>query len=397
MDKTVIIKNLKLYTMDDYGIIENGYICIENGKITRVSEGEPVGLSGEIIDGRGGYMFPGFIDGHTHLGIIENAISFEGDDCNETNDPITPQLRGIDGINAMDPCFGEALRAGITCVAIGPGSANPIGGQFCIVKTHGVRIDNMVIKAPSAMKFALGENPKGVYHGKSQTPETRMATVSLIREALMKAKKYAEALDRVDAASDGVDDCEEPEFDFKCEALLPVIRREIPAHFHAHRADDIFTAIRIAKEFNLKYNLVHCTEGRLIADEIASEEVGVFVGPNLCDRSKPELRELSFANPSALDWAGVAIGLTTDHPVIPLEYLPLCASLAVKAGMDEYNAFRAITINPARILGIDHRVGSIREGKDADLVIFDGNPLNVMTKVRCVFSDGRLVHGSLNE
>lgn len=387
----MIIKNVKIYTMEEpHGIIEKGYVEIENGKIARVGEGEPAG-GGEVCDGRGGWLFPGFIDGHTHLGIIENALGFEGDDCNETSDPVTPQLRAIDGINPMDPCFGEALRAGVTCVAVGPGSANPVGGQCCVLKTHGVRVDKMVLRAPSAIKFALGENPKGVYHAKNQAPETRMATAALIREALMKAKKYAEAWDKAAAEEDD----EEPEFDFKCEALLPLVRGEVPAHFHAHRADDIFTAMRIAREFNLKYSLVHCTEGQMIAHEIAAEGVGAFVGPNLCDRSKPELKALSFANPSALDAAGVLIGLTTDHPVIPAEYLPLCASLAVKAGMDEYHAFRAITINPAKILGIDHRVGSIRPGKDADLVLFDGNPLAVMTRVRCVFCDGQPVCGDL--
>lgn len=389
----MIIRNLKIYTMDDAGIIENGYVCIDEGKITRVGTGEPE-CTGEVYDGRGGWLFPGFIDGHTHLGIIENALSFEGDDCNEMSDPITPQLRGIDGINPMDQCFTEALRSGVTCVGVGPGSANPIGGQFCVIKTSGVRIDNMTIKAPSAMKFALGENPKGVYHGKNQSPETRMATVSLMREALLKAKKYSEAMQKAQNADED-EECDEPEFDFKSEALLPVIRGEMPAHFHAHRADDIFTAIRIAKEFNLNYALIHCTEGRLIAQELAKDGVRAFVGPNLCDRSKPELRELSFKNPSELDKAGVMIALTTDHPVIPVEYLTLCASLAVKAGMDEYNAYKAITINPARILGVDDRVGSIKEGKDADLVIFDGNPLEVMTKVRCVIADGKTAFGAI--
>ncbi len=388
----MIIKNLKIYTMESDKIIENGYIKIESGKIAAVCAGEPP-VDTDTLDGGGGWCFPGFIDGHTHLGIIENAISFEGDDCNEMSDPVTPQLRAIDGINPMDKCFSEAVAAGITCVGIGPGSANPIGGQFCISKTHGMRIDSMTLKSPSAMKFALGENPKGVYHGKNQTPETRMATVSLIREALLKAKRYSEALIKAKESED--EDIEEPELDFKSEALLPVVRGELTAHFHAHRADDIFSAIRIAKEFDLKYSLIHCTEGRLIADELAKEGVGAFIGPNLCDRSKPELRELSFRNPSELDSAGVKIALTTDHPVIPVEYLPLCASLAIKAGMDEYSALQAITINPAQMLGISERVGSIEAGKDADIVIFGGNPFEVMTKVRCVFIDGKLVFGSL--
>ncbi len=379
----MIIKNVTVYTMEeDTGIIENGYVEINDGKITDVGEctdGSPCGL-----------LFPGFIDGHTHIGIIEDSLTFEGDDVNETGEPVTPQLRGIDAINPMDRCFRESLEAGITCVAAGPGSANPIGGSFCAMKTHGKRIDSMLLKETAAIKFALGENPKGVYHGKNQMPETRMASAALIRETLHKAKKYSEDLDKYNNA-DPEDDVDRPEFDIKLEALVPLIKKEIPAHFHAHRADDIFTAIRIAKEFDIDYAIVHCTEGYLVADELVKDNVRAFCGPNLNDRSKPELKNLSFKNPGVLAKEGLEIGITTDHPVIPLKYLPLCAALAVKEGMSREDAYKALTINPAKILGIDQRVGSIKVGKDADLVLFDKDPLDIFSEVKSVFINGEKV------
>lgn len=379
------IENVRILTMEkEVGVIECGYVVIENGKIAEI--GPYAG------DGSGGWLMPGFIDGHTHLGMLEDSLGFEGDDLNETSEPICPQLRAIDAINPMDRCFSEARAAGITCVAAGPGSANPIGGQFAVIKTAGHWIDRMVVAAPAAMKFALGENPKEVYHGKNQSPETRMATVALIRETLMKAKKYSEAMLRSQQEPEEDEEVpDEPEFDSKMDALMPVIRGELCAHFHAHRADDIFTAVRIAREFDLRYTLVHCTEGHLIAEDLAEIGVNALVGPNLCDRSKPELRELAFENPGILHNAGVLVGITTDHSVVPIQYLPLCASLAVKAGMPWEAALEAITINPARILGVDDRVGSIRVGKDADLVLTDGDPLAMMTKVKQVWIDGKTI------
>jgi imidazolonepropionase-like amidohydrolase len=380
------IENVKIYTMEpDTGIIDCGYVEIENGKITGIGKYDG--------DGSGGYLLPGLIDAHTHLGLIGDSLSFEGDDVNETGDSVTPHLRGLDAINPFDRCFADARAGGITCVAAGPGSANPIGGQFCAIKTAGIRVDSMVVTNPAAMKFAMGENPKSVYHGKNQPPETRMMTAAIIREYLSKAKKYSDAVLKAkqQPEKDDEDENEEPDFDMKMEALMPVVRGELAAHFHAHRADDIFTAIRISREFGLRYSIVHCTEGYLIADELKKDGVTAIVGPNLCDRSKPELSALSFENPVVLSRAGIDIAITTDHPVIPLQYLPLCASLAVKAGMDTYEALRAITINPARILGIDNRVGSVKAGKDADLVLFDGNPLDVMTRVKRVIINGETV------
>jgi len=373
------IENVKIFTMDEeVKIIDCGYVCFENNRITEIGKCDG--------DSSNGWLFPGFIDAHTHLGLIEDSLSFEGDDINETGDPFVPHLRSIDAINPLDRTFEEARQNGVTCVAAGPGSANPIGGQICVLKTAGRRIDNMVIKEPAALKFAFGENPKMVYHGKNQMPETRMTTAAIIRENLFKAVKYNTAMDKANEPVEEAPD--EPDFDIKLESLRRVIKGDIPAHFHAHRADDIFTAIRIAKEFNLKYVLIHCTEGHLIADELTKENVCAVIGPNICDRSKPELKSLTFENPKILDENNIKICITTDHPVIPVNYLTLCAALAVKSGMNMYNAFKAITINPAEILGVDDKIGSIKIGKDADLVLFDGNPLDIMTKVKKVWING---------
>ena len=379
------IENVKLFTMEeDTGTIACGYVEFEDGKITDLGR-----MNG---NGENGWLFPGLIDAHTHLGLIGDALNFEGDDVNETGEPVTPQLRGLDGLNPLDRCFSDARKGGVTAVMSGPGSANPIGGQFLALKTAGIRVDNMVIREPAAMKFALGENPKGVYHGKNQLPETRMATAALIRENLRKAQKYAQQLDAHNDP-DNEDAPDEPDFDAQCEALIPVIRGEEQAHFHAHRADDIFTAIRLAKEFSLDYVLIHCTEGHLIADELAKEGARAIVGPNLCDRSKPELLNLDFSNPAKLDEAGVLVALTTDHTVTPVQYLPLCAALAVRHGMDFERAFRAVTVNPAKILGLEDRIGSIRPGKDADFALFDGDPMDLRTRVAASWIDGRRIVG----
>jgi len=380
----MLIKNVKIYTMDDsLGVIENGYLKAENGKITEIGscDGEP----------SGGILFPGFIDGHTHLGLAEDSLDFEGDDTNETGDPVTPQLSAVDGLNPFDRCFEEARAGGITCVAVSPGSANPIGGRISVIKTAGHRADKMIVKSPVAIKFAMGENPKSVYHSKNQSPETRMATSAMIRENLIKARKYKEALERAQATYGTDDEVDEPDFDIKCDSLIPLLNGEVSAHFHAHRADDIFTAIRIAKEFSLKYSIVHCTEGHLVPDELAEEGITAFVGPNLCDRSKPELKNSTFKNPAILSKAGIKFGITTDHPVVPLQYLPLCAALACKNGMDRNEALRAITIYPAEILGVADRVGSIAVGKDADLVLFDRDPFDIMSEVKGVWIDGKAV------
>jgi imidazolonepropionase-like amidohydrolase len=311
-----------------------------------------------------------------------DGMRAEGDDLNEGTDPSSPHLRAVDAINPMDRTFGEALEAGVTCVAAGPGSANPVSGQFAVIKTHGKRIDDMIIKEPACMKFALGENPKMFYGEKNQTPETRMATAAIIRENLLKAKKYGEKK----ACGD-----DEPDFDMKLEALLPVINKEIPAHIHAHRADDIFTAVRICKEFDINYAIVHCTEGHLIAQELAKEKVRAIIGPVLCDRSKPELKNLELKNAKVLSEAGILFAIATDHPETPAQYLPYCAAMAVKGGLDFYEALKAITINPAVILGIDNILGSIEAGKRADLVLWDGSPLEILSRADLVIAGGEIV------
>ncbi len=380
--------NAKIFTMED-NIIDNGYIKIQDGKIIEVSNGAPAEISDEDINALGKNVYPGFIDAHTHLGIIEDSLGFEGDDCNEETDPVTPHLRVIDGINPFDKCFEEALDAGITCVLTSPGSANTICGEISAIKTFGRRIDDMVIKNV-AMKFALGENPKTVYNDKSETPVTRMATVALIREALFKAKKYKDDLDR--SITD--EEYDAPEYDMKCEALLPLLNKQVSAHFHCHRADDIFTAIRICKEFDIECVLVHATEGHKIADIIAKENIKAIVGPVICDRSKPEMKSLDTKNAGVLLNEGVQIALFTDHPVIPVQYLFMSGAISIKNGLSQQKALEAITINSARICNIDDRVGSISIGKDADLCIIDGDPFDIMSSPLAVIINGQVVRNN---
>ncbi len=380
------ITNARLVPVDA-PIIENGYIDIENGVITAIGKTTAPLTDVTLFDAEGATVFPGFIDAHCHLGMWEDGLDFEGDDGNEDTDPATPHLRAVDAINPLDHCFKEAREAGVTTVVTGPGSANPIGGQLCAIKTAGLCTDDMIVKAPLAMKMALGENPKNTYHGKSQSPVTRMATAAIIREQLRHALEYDKQLKK--AAVD--DDTDEPEFDAKCEALLPVVRGELPVHFHAHRLDDILTARRIAEEFSLQYVIVHGTAAHLAADLLARDHIDVLSGPLLCDRSKPELKELTPASPALLHEAGVRLALITDHPVIPLQYLGVCAGLAMREGLPCEAALRAITLDAAAIVGIADRVGSLTAGKDADLVLFDQDPFTVAAKPKAVMIKGQWV------
>lgn len=383
----LLIKNGTIYTMAG-DIIEKGSILIENGKIKEIGTEIVAPLDVEVIDAEGKLIYPGFIDAHCHLGLFEDGIGFEGDDVNEMVNPVTPHLRAIDGINPMDRTFEEAYQGGITVACTGPGSANVIGGQFAIIKTYGNRIDNMIIKESAAMKIAFGENPKRVYNGQKKSPMTRMATAAILREELFKAKRYVEKQEKAKE-----DPSKMPEFDMKLEALAKVIRKEIPLKAHAHRADDIFTAIRIAKEFDVDITLDHCTEGHLIVDELVKEGKYAIVGPSFGHRSKFELKNLTFETPGILQRAGVKVAIMTDSPVVPLHTLPLCAGLAVKAGMNELEALKAITINAAEILGISDRVGSIEVGKDADIVIFDKNPLlDIDVKTYMTIINGNIVY-----
>ena len=382
--------NGKIHTMEgaDY---QSGYLHIANGKITEIGDMSEFTLDDEkIVDLMDQDVYPGFIDAHTHLGMFEDAITFEGDDGNEETEPLTPQLRALDAINPLDRCFTEALQEGVTTVVTGPGSANPIAGQMLAMKTYGRRIDDMILKEPLAIKFALGENPKSVYHSKNQAPSTRMATAAVIREQLWKAKRYLE--DKIKAEHDAEGDYESPEYDARCEALLPLLEGKIQAHFHAHRADDIFTAIRIAKEFHLDLVLVHGTEGHLIVPELLKDQVPVLSGPFLGDRCKPELKNMTPQSPGLMAKAGIATAIITDHPETPIQYLPLCAALAVREGMDREQALKAITITPAKICGLDRRVGSIQAGKDADLVIYQGDPLDLMNRPQMVVVGGKIVY-----
>lgn len=382
----LLIKNGKIYTMAG-GVIENGSILIKEGKIVEVGKDIIAPLDAEVIDAEGRMVTPGFIDAHCHLGMWEEGIGFEGSDGNEMVDPVTPHLRAIDGINPMDISFKEAYEGGVTTAVTGPGSANVIGGSFVAIKTYGSRIDNMIIKYPVAMKVAFGENPKRVYNAQKKSPTTRMATAAILRDTLFKAKSYMEKKERAE------DPSKMPDYDIKMEALIPVLKKEIPLKAHAHRADDIFTALRIAKEFDVDITLDHCTEGHLIVDELAKEGKPAIVGPTFGNRSKFELQNKSFDTPKILVEAGIKVAITTDSPVIPLQHLPLCAGLAHNAGLDEIEALKAITINPAEIVGLSHRVGSIEEGKDADIVIFDGNPIkDIDCKTYMTIIDGKVVY-----
>jgi imidazolonepropionase-like amidohydrolase len=384
----MLIIHAKIHTMAGR-TIEDGSVRINGSAFESVVDGLLAAEQDEqVLDAKGADVYPGFVDAHTHLGMWEDAMTFEGDDGNEETDPVAPQLRAIDAVNPMDRCFSEAVAAGVTSVVTGPGSANPIGGQLAALKTYGRRIDDMVLKAPVAIKMALGENPKTVYHGKNESPSTRMATAALIREQLFKAKRYQEDLER----SRTDKDADPPEYDMKCESLLPALRGETEVHFHAHRADDIYTAIRIAKEFHLNYVIVHGTEGHLITEDLKAEHARVLSGPFFTDRCKPELKNQTPACPGILSSHGILTAIITDHPVIPIQYLPMCAALAVREGMDHEEALKAITINPAKICGLDSRIGSIERGKDADLVIFREDPLSLTAKPEMVIVGGRVAY-----
>lgn len=381
------------------GVHREGFqadILVEDGKIKAIREHMEGGHSveeghsmeipagTEIVDASGLQVYPGFVEAHGHIGLDGYGIGYEGMDYNELNDIISPQMRGIDGVKPMDPALPKAAAAGVTCVCVGPGSANVLGGTFTTIKTVGKRVDDMVVRDGVAMKCAFGENPKRVYRDKKDS--SRMTTAALLREILFKAKEYME---KKEAAGDDIS--KRPAFDMKLEALLPVMRKEIPLKAHAHATEDLFTALRIAKEFDLKITLEHVTEGHLIVEELAKENVPLAVGPTLTSASKFELRNKSWITPGVLAAAGCQVSIITDSPVIPQEYLPLCAGLAVQAGMDSFAALQAITINPAKHAGIADRVGSLEVGKDADIVITDGCPFEVSTKVKHVFIDGKAV------
>jgi len=422
----LIIMHARLLTMDKQGIIEDGYIILEEDRIVQIGLMDMIPAemlaksSNHKMDVQGAWILPGFIDAHSHLGLFDDSLDFEGSDGNEDTDPITPQLRAIDGIHHADVCFREAYEAGVSIVMAGPGSGNVMGGQFALLHTFERTVDSAVIRAPSAQKIAFGENPKRVYGKDDKTPSTRMGTAGLLRDTLYKALEYREKWDEYhqkkteyDLAAahhdeDAPDSPDRPDFDFQLESLFPVLSGIIPLKIHAHRQDDILTAVRICNEFGLKYTLEHCTEGHMIADILYEEYsrgletgrgtgnkkakggrlLGVIVGPIIGDRSKPELSSLTIKTAGILYNTGLPVAIMTDHPCVPQQYLLLSAGLAVKGGLPEMAALSSITLTAAEICGISDQYGSLTAGKKADLTVFSGNPYDYRSKVRLFIGSG---------
>ncbi|MCF8008355.1 MAG: amidohydrolase [Halanaerobiales bacterium] len=380
----ILIKDAEILTMagNDY---KKGSILIKEGKIVKIAEKIEKNKGYKVIDAKNLTVMPGIIDAHTHLGIEEDGVGWEGRDCNEMTDPINPHLRAVDAINPEDKAIKEALKNGVTTIMTGPGSANVLGGESIVIKTKGKTVDEMILKNPAGLKAAFGENPKRVYKEQSKLPTTRMGIAAILRENLMKAEDYLNEKEHT------LKEDKPFKRDIKMESLIRVLNKELPLKVHAHRADDIITAIRIAKEFNFEITLEHCTEGHKVADIIAREKIPAIVGPSMTGRVKVELSELSFKTAGILAKKGVKIALMSDHPVIPTKNATVYAALAAKEGLDRKEALKAITINPAEILKVDDKVGSIEENKDADLVIFDGDPLEISSKIVNVVINGELI------
>ena len=382
----LLIKNGHIMTMAGREFTNGSVLIGDDGKITAVGEALEAPEGAPVIDAQGRLVTPGCVEAHCHIGLDNEAVGWEGRDYNEIVEPITPQMRAIDSIYPQDEAFPNAIRGGVTTACTGPGSANVIGGTFTVIKLVGNRVDNMIVKDPIAMKCAFGENPKRCYgQGSKKSPMTRMAVAALLRETLFKTRRYME-----DKAAG-----KNPPFDMKLEAMEPVLRGEIPLKCHAHRADDILTAIRVAKEFGVKMTMDHCTDGEVIADELAKEGFPAFVGPSLGGKSKIELQNKSFTTPGVLSKAGVKVSIITDAPVIPLQNLPMCAGLAANAGLPMEEAWKAITINPAESLGIADRVGSLEPGKDGDVVIWTADPLTTIGgEAYITVVDGKVVYSA---
>lgn len=373
----------KILTMSDKlkKVIPGGTVLIKEGMIEGVLEKEtPIPKEYRLIEAKGCFVLPGFMEAHCHMGITEEKKGMEGDDCNEGVNPLTPSLRAIDAINPMDDAFHNAVRAGITAAMIGPGSANVAGGQFVVVNNHGRCIDDMILRFPAALKVAFGENPKVNYSGMGKSPSTRMAIADMLRKELFSARQYLDNLEK------------NKEKDLHYEAYVPVLRREIPLKAHAHRADDILTAIRIAREFGVNMTLDHCSEGHLIVDEIKESGFPAIVGPDFASRNKIEVQNMAFKTAGILSKAGILTAITTDHPVSIIQTLPLCAAMAVKEGMEMEEALKAITINAARICGVDDKIGSLDPGKQGDVVIYNGHPFDIFTQTMCTIIKGQIVY-----
>ncbi|OEH84940.1 amidohydrolase [Desulfuribacillus stibiiarsenatis] len=381
------IINAQIMTITQ-GTIEQGTILIKDGKIHAIETGAPELPEGtEILDAKGKVVTPGLIEVHGHLGICEEGIGWEGEDVNEMTDPSTPYVRAVDAINPFDMGFEDARKGGVTSAHSMPGSANVIGGETVVIKTAGTIIEEMILNPLAGVKVAFGENPKRVYGEKKQLPSTRMGTAAVLRRELTKAQAY---MDKIILGEQDPD--KKPDRDLGLDALVKVLKREVPLRAHAHRADDIVTAIRIAEEFNVEITIEHCTEGHKIVDFLKKKNVKVAVGPTLSSRSKVELQDLGFSTVDILNKEGLQVSILTDHPVIPIQYLPICAALATREGLSEEDALRAITINPAKHLGVDHQVGSLEIGKDADIVIWSGHPFDFRTNVEFTIIDGKIVY-----
>lgn len=382
----LFVKNGTVLTMEGPPM-EGADILVKNGVITAIGQGLDCPSEAEVIDATGRFVFPGLIDAHTHLGLFGTAMRWEGEDVNEMSDPVTPHMRSLDAINAFDETFADAREGGVTCVATSPGSANVIGGQLTAIKTGGSnRADDLVIKAPLAIKCALGENPKNAYgQRKNVAPMTRMATAAILRETFIKAKEYLHK-------KENNPDDKKPDFDMKYEALIPVLKKEIPIHIHAHQSNDIHTAIRLQKELDILMVIIHCTDAHLVIEDLVEAGLPTIIGPTLGPKTKPEVRHKTFETANALVEADILTCITTDHPVIPLQHLNICAALCVQAGMDRDEAMKAITIYAAKVMRLDHKVGSLAVGKDGDMVIWDGCPLETTSHALYTIIEGKIVY-----
>jgi len=375
------VANGKILTMEGR-TYQKGTILIDQGKIVALGESILIPKGADVINAQGKVVMPGLIDAHCHVGIAEEVYQIEGDDLNEGTNPVTPHLRAMDGINPADLAFDDAVRGGVTTVAVAPGSANVVGGQVVVLKTYGHIVDRMILKEPAGLKIAFGENPKRSYGEQKKMPSTRMATAGMLREIFAKAQNYAAT---------------PKERDIILEPLVQVIKKEISLHAHAHRLDDIMTAVRISQEFDMPLIIVHGTDSHKMAEELAAWGIPVVSGPHLVSRAKVEMKDKTWKTPGLLVQAGVKVALITDHPVVPIQYLSLCAAFAVRAGMSEENALKSITITPAEILGVSHRVGSLSEGKDADILILSGSILSMESLVETVIINGQVVYQDQGE
>jgi len=383
----ILIKNGRILTMAEK-TYESGSLLIKEGKIYQIADKIDIDQSelSEIIDASDCWVMPGLIEAHCHIGITEEKKGLEGDDCNEMKEPITPYIRGLDAINPMDSAFHNAISSGITSMMIGPGSSNVVGGQFVFIKADGRCVDDMVVLEPAAMKTAFGENPKGNYSELGVIPTTRMTMAAMLRGELFNAKEYLRKKEKAEQSG------EEFETDFEKECWIPALKKEIPLKAHVHRADDILTAIRIAKEFDIDLTLDHCTEGHLIANEIKESGFPAIIGPTLASRNKIEIQNMDFKTAGILHKHGVKVAICTDHPVSRIQYLPICAGFAAKEGLGIEEGLKAITINAAEICRVAHRVGSLEVGKDADIAVFTGNPMETFTKTLFTIINGEVIY-----